>query len=165
MDVAVTVVAAFGGGLAGAILQPLTEYLVGRRRASDERLRADRRDARKIVETEILHADMQHSFARRSSYVFEGDPPPEEKIKLLQQGINDLWQNVELRPVLLRDEELEQDLDELKTVIWGLMYDAQSLLRNGPREERLTPDKSREAFERYGQLRIRILERLDELGW
>ena len=165
MDVAVTVVAAFGGGLAGAILQPLTEYLVGRRRASDERRRADRRDARKIVETEILHADMEHTFARRSSFVFEGDPPPEEKVKLLQQGISHLWQNVELRPVLLHDEGLEQDLDELKRVMWDLMFDAHSLLRNGPREERLTLDKRRESFERYGQLRIRILERLDELGW
>lgn len=138
---------------------------MGRRRASDDRLRADRRDARKIVEAEILRADREHDFAVRSQWVGEGDPPPEEKINLLRQDIDRIWQKVEFRPVLLRDEELERNLGELKQVMWDLMYDAHSLLKNGPRGERLRPDKRREAFERYRELRTRILERLDELGW
>lgn len=165
MDVGVTVVAAFGGGLAGAILQPVAEYLLSKTRASDERRRADRRDARKIVEAEVLRADREHDFAVRSQYTLEGDPPPEEKVKLLRQDIDRLWQKVEFRPVLLRDEELERNLGELKQVMWDLMYDAHSFLKNGPREERLAPEKSREAFQQYGELRTRILERLDELGW
>jgi len=165
MDVAVTVVAAFGGGLAGAVLQPVAEHLLSRRRAADERRRADRRDARNLVEAELLESDTCYEFARRSRFVARGDPGPEEKLKQLQLRIQAVWQNVRLRPVLLHDDKLERDLDEVKTVVWDLMYDARSLLEEGPREERLSPEQSKEKFRRYKELRTGILERLDELGW
>lgn len=165
MDVAVTVVAAFGGGLAGAILQPVAEHLLSSRRAADERRRADRRDARELVEAEVRQADIQHEFARRSQYVLTDDPSPEEKLQQLQQRIQAVWENVRIRPVLLRDDKLERDLDELQNVVWDLVYDARSLLQEGPREERLTPEKSKERFKRYRELRTAILERLDELDW
>lgn len=165
MDIAVTVVAAFGGGLAGAVLQPLAEYLLSRRRAVDERIRSDRRDARRLVEAHISAADLQGAFARRSGYGLEGDPAPEVRLNQLEQKLLDVWSRVDIRPVLLRDPELEEALREVDKVIWNLMYDARSLLRQGPAEERQPAAKRDQDHDRYNELRTRILERLDELGW
>ena len=70
-----------------------------------------------------------------------------------------------MRPILLNDPLLEQDLELLRSTIWDLMYDAHSFLRTGPRDERLGPEQRKQRIATYGEVRTRILKRLDRLGW
>ena len=160
-----TLFAAFGGGLLGAVAQPVLAHWLGTLQARDQQRRTDRRDARRYVECQVLDSDVQFEFFQRSQYTLEGEPSLEEKLKALTDSRQAVRVNLPIRPILLNDPPLEQDLELLRSAIWDLMYDAHSFLRTGPRDERLGPEQRRQRITTYSEVRTRILQRLDRLGW
>ena len=153
-DWAIVLVAAFGGGLAGAVLQPaVTHALEGIRSKREIRCRRER-TLRRMLEARLvdggrlafaaldLHIRLQRGVAVAS----------EERFQLAKgPGGLPLWQ-----PERIADPELRQVADEYQEVCLSL---AQSVLTAAQEWD------PRPAAARIMELQRRITSRMDELNW
>lgn len=158
-DWAIVLVAAFGGGLAGAVLEPVVTYWLGRIRAAEQRLQRRRRTLRRMLSARIAFG--RHTMARQIMVFVRlkaGTPMDQaEKNQLLLEGYDNVDSMPPWEPERIDDIELrgmaERYNQALGDLLWQLAMDA--------------PDKAecdRLSDELEG-LQQRIIGRMDELNW
>jgi hypothetical protein len=111
-DAVIVLVAAFGGGLAGAVLQPLVEYQLSRVRRNDEIRKQRERRLRQMIEQDI-------GFVRQMLLMIAGDTLRVERGEIIDP--QDSWSQVVLprkvwQPKRIPVPDLRKMADELDSL-------------------------------------------------
>ena len=146
-DTVTVLLAAFGGGLAGAVLQPVVSYVLQRVRSGEEIRKRRERNLRRMVEWELAWGSRVSAAAVLSPQLTEQHRF--DMVKLDAGKV--LWQ-----PERIGDRDLQQMALEYAKLTGGLY---QFALHPGKGEE--TTDLHRQ----LGALQSRIILRMDELNW
>jgi hypothetical protein len=162
-DSAVVLVAAFGGGLAGAVLQPVISYVLETIRRKDEAREDRKRSLRRMIEEEFnwgrgLVAASKEMASRGAD---EGHHPlPAERLSILKDAGEErpTWQNWRIRDRSLRSR-VEKYLGTARVV--------RELLERGPMPDPGEPPYREllAALRDLERLEVEIMKRLDKLNW
>jgi hypothetical protein len=154
-DWALIMISAFGGGLAGAILQPAAQYLFDRLRSKDEVRRRRERQMRRMLRAYIAWGQKLIAAATLFHLRDELGQPlsPQERAAILELPHFPLaWE-----PQRIGDKELQQGARDC----YALALELYAVLTMG------APDgaKLRQTMERLAELDTQIVARMDELNW
>jgi len=156
-ETATVLLAAFGGGLAGAVLQPLITYALQRARAGEEIKKKRERSLRRMIDAEIAHGRGEVGVGilvsggiRRGAKM----NPDEllERVDALAQRRGVLWQ-----PERIPDTDLRSTVDEYHKVLIRL----DAAFSTSQYDEKLI----RQSANQLEELQLKITRRMDELNW
>jgi len=146
-DTVTVLLAAFGGGLAGAVLQPAVSYVLQRVRSGEEIRKRQERSLRRMVEWELAWGSRVSAAVVLSPHLTE-----QHRFDMVKLDAgNVVWQ-----PERIGDRDLQQMARECAKLTGGLFQFA------------LHPGKGEEAADLRRQLEAlqsRITLRMDELNW
>jgi hypothetical protein len=162
-DSAVVLVAAFGGGLAGAVLQPVISYVLETIRRKEEAQEDRKRYLRRMIEEEfnwgrdLVAASKE--IARREAD--DGHHPPRAERLTILKEIGEgraSWQNWRIRDRSLRNK-VEAYL--------GMARDVREHLAQGPMPDPGEPPyrELMAGLRGMERLEVEIMKRLDKLNW
>lgn len=158
METAVVILAAFSGGLGGAVLQPVVQYVVDRRKNSDERIAARRRNIQRML---LVHLAFGRKVATSATsiaaYKDVGKPFP-----LSKEDILDVIKTPDPLPPWeverIDDEQLQTAARSFEDVVFSLTPDVLF-------DEDVTAESLKIRAEHLTVLSKEIIERLDALAW
>jgi hypothetical protein len=154
-DWAIILISAFGGGLAGAILQPAAQYLFDRLRSKDEIRRRRERQLRRMLRAQTAWGQKLIAAATLFRLRDELGQPlsPQERAAILELPHSaPAWE-----PQRIGDKQLQQDARDC----YALALELYAVVTMG------VPDSARlrQTMERIAQLDTQIVARMDELNW
>ena len=149
-DWAIVLVAAFGGGLAGAVLQPVVSYVLQRARSGEEIRKKRERSFRRMIEGEITWARKEIA-----DLVEAPHPTEEQKLDMVQSDESDEGKAGWLLE-RIADPDLQQMIREHGKLMGALTT---SLLRPSD------GGKFAESAQQLKALQLRITLRMDDLNW
>jgi hypothetical protein len=158
-DWAIVLIAAFGGGLAGAVLQPITSYAMDRLRASEQIRKSHERTLRRMIESKI-EAAQRVNVALHVVWGFHqfGSPAPPVRDLLKAEDFpisgpvltSDRIADPELGAMAAEYSKLTTDL---VVAVFFQELDAESV-------EKLLP-----MTHRLSELEKTMIRRMDQLNW
>ena len=160
-DTVTVLLAAFGGGLAGAVLQPLVVHGLGRIRRSEEIRKSRERNLRRMLGHAIAAGREYAGLLYFIEFRFKQGVPltaAEISTSCTEAEGRLPWKDVLWQPERIKDVPLQQlarehqdTLGNLKMmIVWALKYDRKQAL---------------EWAEHLEEFQTKITARMDELNW
>ena len=157
-DTWVIVLAAFGGGLVGAVVQPLLSYFLELLRSKATIRKTRQRNNRRMITVQIVQGRRVMGNLVTSQLLERSGRPmdPSERFKRIEE-LRDLPKGYLWQPERVDDEKLRTMLREYVDTymkLWGEM------LLDSPNYE-----KTNRFSEQLDELQRHITSRMDELNW
>ncbi len=157
-DTGTVLIVAFGGGLAGAVLQPVVQYALDRLRSGHERRLARERSLRRMLLPFLAYADrLALAAGFTAAYKANGKESPLSKSALLD-SLTSHEQLPAWEVVRIEDNGLRALCEELYQVVSMLMPGVLS-------DTDATPDQLNAEAKRLTDVRTSICLRMDALDW
>jgi hypothetical protein len=159
-DWAIVLFAAFGGGLFGAVLQPVVSFVLQQINSGKEIARRRERSLRRMLNAEIVHGRGLMGFSgvivgRLRTGVHTAQGEMFQHLNALSERRLEgagLWQPERIADADLRStaKEYNEVLVKLDSALFNSKYDEKMILQSGDRLE---------------ELQKKITARMDELNW